>query len=63
MTTYRCPNRACPIKKRCFICKTTSPVPEGTTFLVKCPAFRKDIMVNAGTAREAGILDRPQYNN
>jgi len=49
-TTYRCTIH-CPLHKSCYIVKTNRPLPDDTTFLVKCPARHHDIAIMAKDAR------------
>ena len=47
---YKCPQK-CPINKKCFIIKLTSPLKEKTTVLQKCPAVKRDIPIEIGGER------------
>ena len=47
--TYRC-SITCPLMKHCFIVKTNRPLPDSTVFLVKCPAKKHDVAVDAKSA-------------
>lgn len=45
--TYRCPEH-CPIRKNCFILKTTEPLKTPITVYQKCTAIKDDIVVTIG---------------
>ena len=48
---YRC-QRKCPLKKRCFILKSSGPIKEPIPVLQKCPAEHgKDILLTIGGER------------
>ena len=47
---YRC-QKACPIKKNCFILKVQERIKEPIKVLQKCPAEKKDILIRIGGER------------
>ncbi|MGN8858231.1 hypothetical protein [Catenibacterium mitsuokai] len=44
---YKCPKK-CNINKHCFIIKLKEPLREKATVMFKCPAVKKDILIEIG---------------
>lgn len=44
---YKC-TKKCAINKHCFIIKLREPLREKATVMFKCPAVKKDILIEIG---------------